>query len=126
MPLNRSPTRLHLGTISRATMRQHNRLHRFHQTGSHEPQVALMRRTLLAGFAAALILGTLGSAQAQNASAKRPQAAEAVAKALVDRKIEVVKTTLGLTPEQQKLWPAVEEAIRSRAAMRITRISKLV
>jgi len=85
-----------------------------------------MRRTLLAPLAAALMLGALGSAQAQDTTAARPQAAAAVAKALTDRKIEIVKTTLSLTPEQQKLWPAVEDAIRSRATMRINRISKLV
>lgn len=84
-----------------------------------------MRRTLLAPLAAALMLGALGSVQAQDTKATRPQAA-AVAKALTDRKIEIVKTTLSLTPEQQKLWPAVEDAIRSRSAMRINRISKLV
>lgn len=71
------------------------------------------------------MLGALGSVQAQDTKATRPQAA-AVAKALTDRKIEIVKTTLSLTPEQQKLWPAVEDAIRSRSAMRINRISKLV
>ncbi len=85
-----------------------------------------MRRTLLAGFAAALILGALGSAQAQDTKATRPQAAQALAKALTERRIEIVKTTLSLTPEQQKLWPAVEDAIRSRSAMRLSRISKLV
>lgn len=72
------------------------------------------------------MLGALGSVQAQDTKATRPQAAAAVAKALTDRKIEIVKTTLSLTPEQQKLWPAVEDAIRSRSAMRINRISKLV
>jgi hypothetical protein len=94
---------------------------------SLQQQVVLMRRTLLAGLAAAaLAVGALGSAQAQTSAGARPQVAEAVAKQLVERKIEIVKTTLGLTPEQQKLWPAVEEAVRSRAAMRINRITKLV
>jgi len=85
-----------------------------------------MRRTLLAGFAAALILGTLAPAQAQSTSGGRPKAAEAVAKALVERKVEILKTALSLTPEQQKLWPAVEDSIRTRAAMRLGRITKLV
>jgi len=85
-----------------------------------------MRRTLLAGFAAALILGMLAPAQAQSTSGGRPKAAEAVAKALVERKVEILKTALSLTPEQQKLWPAVEDSIRTRAAMRLGRITKLV
>jgi len=85
-----------------------------------------MRRTLLAGFAAALILGTLAPAQAQSTSGGRPKAAEAVAKALVERKVEILKTALSLTPEQQKRWPAVEDSIRTRAAMRLGRITKLV
>src|SRR5438552_350730 len=89
-----------------------------------------MRRTLLAGFAAALMLAALGSAldsaQAQDPRGGRAQTPEAVSKALVERKVEILKTALSLTPEQQKLWPAVEEAIRSRATMRLSRITKLV
>ena len=45
--------------------------------------------------------------------------------ALTDTRIELVKAALQLTPDQQKLWPTVEEAIRARAAMRQGRLAKL-
>ena len=44
---------------------------------------------------------------------------------LVERRIDVLKVTLGLTPDQQKLWPAVESAIRAQAARRHDRVAKL-
>ena len=34
---------------------------------------------------------------------------------LTDLRIDLVKAALQLTPEQAKYWPAVEDAIRSRA-----------
>ena len=45
--------------------------------------------------------------------------------ALTDTRIELVKIALQMTPEQQKLWPPVEEAIRARAAARQARLTKL-
>ena len=36
-------------------------------------------------------------------------------KVVTDARIGVVKAALQLTPEQEKLWPPVEEAIRARA-----------
>ncbi|PSC06158.1 hypothetical protein SLNSH_04985 [Alsobacter soli] len=46
-------------------------------------------------------------------------------KALTESRIDVIKTALQLTPEQAKLWPAVEDAIRSRAQMRYLRLQAL-
>ena len=37
--------------------------------------------------------------------------------ALTDARINLVKAALQLTPEQEKLWPAVEGAIRTRACV---------
>ena len=34
---------------------------------------------------------------------------------LTDARIEIVKAALQLTPDQEKLWPPIEEAIRARA-----------
>jgi hypothetical protein len=42
--------------------------------------------------------------------------------ALTDARINLVKAALQLTPEQEKLWPAVEGAIRARAKDRLGRI----
>jgi len=46
--------------------------------------------------------------------------------ALTDTRVELVKIALQMTPAQEKLWPAVEEAIRGRAAMRQARLAKLL
>lgn len=47
-------------------------------------------------------------------------------KVLTDARIGVVKAALQLTPEQQRYWPPVEEAIRARADGRYHRLSALV
>jgi hypothetical protein len=45
---------------------------------------------------------------------------------LTDERIEIVKAALQLTPDQMKYWPAVEDAIRTRAQNRQARISRIV
>ena len=47
-------------------------------------------------------------------------------KALTDLRIDLVKDALQLTPDQTKYWPAIEEAIRTRAKNREVRIKKIV
>ena len=46
-------------------------------------------------------------------------------KVLTDARIGIVKAALQLTPEQEKLWPPVEEAIRARADARYQRITAM-
>lgn len=46
-------------------------------------------------------------------------------KAFNDRRIEVVKFALQLRPDQEKYWPAVEDAIRARGEMRRKRLEQL-
>jgi hypothetical protein len=43
--------------------------------------------------------------------------------ALTNERIAIVKAALQLTPEQQKYWPAIEEAIRARAQSRQQRVA---
>jgi hypothetical protein len=45
---------------------------------------------------------------------------------LTDLRIDLVKAALQLTPDQEKYWPAIEDAIRNRAKDRQARIAKLV
>ena len=69
-----------------------------------------------------------GSAQAQSASpstAGSERLSSADLSAILDARIAATKFALQLTPEQMKLWPPVEEAIRARAAARQARISRL-
>ena len=44
---------------------------------------------------------------------------------LTDMRVDLVKAALQLTPEQEKLWPAVEHAIRANAEDRKARIAKV-
>ena len=43
--------------------------------------------------------------------------------ALTDARINIVKTALQLTPDQEKYWPAIEDAIRTRMKDRQARIA---
>jgi hypothetical protein len=45
---------------------------------------------------------------------------------LTDARIEIVKAALQLTPDQEKLWPPIEDAIRARAKDRQARIATAV
>lgn len=87
-----------------------------------------MSKIVVATLAGALLLATstLGQAQAPASTGGAPQTlGEAASKALIERRIEVIKITLGLTPDQAKLWPAVEEAIRARLIARHARLANL-
>ena len=104
-----------------------------------------MSRTIVVGLSALFIAAsTIAYAQPQPTAGSPPQAtagsppatgtAEAQAlerlsdaefKAITDRRIELLKLALQLTPEQAKYWPAVEEAIRARAMARHQRLVNL-
>ena len=44
---------------------------------------------------------------------------------LTDMRIDVVKAALKLTPDQEKYWPAIEDAIRARAKNRQARFADI-
>jgi LTXXQ motif family protein len=74
---------------------------------------------------AALFVSTSPAAFAQTPSAgaaERLSAADITS--LTDARINLIKTALQLTPDQEKHWPAVEAAIRARAKDRQTRIER--
>jgi hypothetical protein len=54
---------------------------------------------------------------------RQPSAADM--NSLTDMRVGVVKAALQLTPDQEKYWPAVEEAIRARAKNRQARVERL-
>lgn len=63
------------------------------------------------------------TSQTPSAPAERLNAAER--NNLTDMRVDLVKAALQLTPEQEKLWPPVESAIRARAEDRKARIAKI-
>jgi LTXXQ motif family protein len=84
-----------------------------------------MMKTVVFG-AAALFLTTSQIALAQTpapATAERLNAAER--NTLTDMRIDLTKAALQLTPEQEKLWPPVESAIRAGAEDRKGRVAKV-
>src|SRR5712672_1657125 len=83
-----------------------------------------MLRILTAGLTALVVItgSSLGYAQSPSAGPV-PRLNAADLNALTDARIGIIKTALQLTSEQDKYWPAIEEAIRSRAKERQTRLA---
>ena len=74
--------------------------------------------------ATALFVTTSSVAYAQAPSAEaRERLTAADVGALTDARINIVKTALQLTPDQEKYWPAIEDAVRARAKDRQARIT---
>lgn len=83
---------------------------------------------IVAAGATALFLTTSPLAYAQQASsAGTPEGLSATDwSILTEARINLVKAALQLTPEQEKYWPAIENAIRTRASNRRARVASAV
>src|ERR1700753_2655473 len=80
-----------------------------------------MKKVLLAGVAAIAIAGSsLAYAQHREWFHHQRMSPEDRA-AFADARIAAVKAGLKLTPDQEKLWPPVEAAVRDYAKLRIDR-----
>src|SRR5947209_20374190 len=83
-----------------------------------------MWKALIAGTTILTIAGsTLASAQ-QPTAAERPHHAQLTADdiaAFTEARIVALKTALRLTPEREKNWPAVEQALRDISKERLAR-----
>ena len=83
-----------------------------------------MLRIVAAGQTALFVTASpLAYAQTAASAATTPSAAEW--NSLTDMRIDVVKAALKLTPDQEKYWPAVEDAIRARAKNRQARFADI-
>ena len=75
---------------------------------------------------AALFVAASPIAYAQDGSTdKQDRLTAAEPDSVTDLRIEVVKAALQLTPSQEKYWPAIEDAIRTRAKHREARLENL-
>ncbi|MBR0711746.1 Spy/CpxP family protein refolding chaperone [Bradyrhizobium liaoningense] len=85
-----------------------------------------MMKIVVIGTAALLLAApSIASAQAPSSPAT-PERLNAVDRnTLVDMRIDLTKAALQLTPDQEKLWPPVESAIRARAEDRRARVAKI-
>ncbi len=81
-----------------------------------------MKKALLAGVAAVMLAGSTAAVYAEPWSHRHraPISAEDRA-AYADARIAAVKAGLKLTPDQEKLWPPVEQAVRDLMKQRIDR-----
>ena len=89
-----------------------------------------MRKRMIGIVAALFIVGApvAHAQQATPGSGSTPESgrlSQADFKMLTDIRVGVIKAALQLTPEQEKLWPAVDEAIRARAETRYRRLAAL-
>lgn len=77
-----------------------------------------MKKAILAGVAAVAILGS-SAVYAQHRYHHHQRMSTEDRAAFVDAKIAAVKAGLQLTPDQDKMWPPVETAVRDFAKQRI-------
>jgi hypothetical protein len=87
-----------------------------------------MLKIVVAGTTAVfLVASPIANAQSsQTTSTASPERLNAADRNnLTDMRVDLVKAALQLTPEQEKLWPPVESAIRARAEDRKARIAKI-
>jgi hypothetical protein len=84
-----------------------------------------MLKIAAAGFAVIFMSATpLAHAQAPSpGAAERLSAADLGA--LTDARVNIIKATLQLTPDQEKNWPVIENAIRQRAKDRQARLASV-
>ena len=89
-----------------------------------------MRKGMIGTVAALFIVGA-PIAHAQQATSSPSGTSEssrlnqAEFKMLTDIRVGVIRAALQLSPDQEKLWPTVEEAIRTRAETRYRRLAAL-
>lgn len=88
-----------------------------------------MKKTAVAGLTALALIGTsMSFAQAPAPEAQKEEHhrfSPADIKAFTDARIAALKAVLELTPDQEKSWPPVEQAIRDMAQARHARREKM-
>ena len=81
----------------------------------------MMLKIVAAGLAALFI--TASPLAYAEAPSDGPRLSAADLERLTESRINIVKAALQLTPDQEKYWPAVEEAIRNRSKDRQARMA---
>src|SRR6516162_5972010 len=94
--------------------------------GQTYPGRSSMLKTVVIGttalFLAASSLANAQSSQTSSPATTPERLTKADRNTLTDMRVDLVKAALQLTPEQEKLWPPVESAIRANADNRSARI----
>jgi hypothetical protein len=80
-------------------------------------------KVIAAGLTALFVTASpLAHAQQASTAGEPGRPSQADLNALTDARVMIVKAALQLTPDQEKLWPPIEQAIRQRAKDRQERI----
>jgi hypothetical protein len=82
-----------------------------------------MLKIVTAGVTALFVTASPLAYAQTAASAATPSAVDSAD--LTDMRIKIVKAALELTPDQEKYWPAIEDAIRVRATNREARVEQV-
>jgi len=78
-----------------------------------------------AAIAILMTTSSLACAAEANSTVGLAQPSAADMKSLTDMRVGIVKAALQLTPDQEKYWPAIEDAIRARAKNRQARLERV-
>jgi hypothetical protein len=86
----------------------------------------MLKAVVIGTTALFLTASSIANAQSSQTSSPTPERLNATElNTLTDMRVDLVKAALQLTPEQEKLWPPVESAIRANAEDRKARIAKV-
>src|SRR3954453_17477506 len=101
--------------------------HHFACAWGHSPRRSPILKIVVTGTTALLLTASpIANAQTSQTSSATPERLNTADRnTLTDMRIDLVKAALQLTPDQEKLWPAVESAIRARAEDRKARVAKM-
>ena len=85
----------------------------------------MIKKIAVAATAVLITTSTLAYAAEPSSTVGMRSPSASDLKALTDARVAIVKAALQLTPDQEKYWPAVEEAIRARAKNRQARFERV-
>jgi hypothetical protein len=85
----------------------------------------MTKRATVAAIVLLMTTSSLAYAAETSTTVGMRQPSAADMNSLTDMRVGVVKAALQMTPDQEKYWPAVEDAIRARAKNRQARLERL-
>lgn len=93
--------------------------------GHRIKEPAMTKRAAAAAIVLLMTTSSLACAAETSSTAGMRQPSAADMNSLTEMRVGVVKAALQMTPDQEKFWPAVEEAIRARAKNRQARLERI-
>jgi hypothetical protein len=85
----------------------------------------MIKKTAVAATAVLIMASPLAYAEDTTSTVGMRHPSAADLNALTDARVGIIKAALQMTPDQEKLWPAVEDAIRARAKNRQARLERV-